>query len=286
MLARRRSPRPAFTLVELLIVIAIIGVLVALLLPAVQAARETARRSACANNLRQVGLALHNFEAARHAFPPSIGWSGTVGDKSNGVSAFVRLLPYVEEGNLGVFYTPSSNEDQSLPDGKPIQSIRIPLFVCPSEVNDVGKFKSDGTPNSYPATYAFNLGTWMIFDPTAKTSPPGAVLHEQPAAGGPVHRRLEQDPRGGGSESLAGILFGLDGRHCHAPLAVRHLQPGRQREVRRRGSRTTRRTANGATASATRPASPPPSRPIRRSPARPAASPPTSTSWASAKAAR
>ena len=175
-LAARRRPRHGFTLVELLVVIAIIGVLVALLLPAVQAAREAARRSACTNNLRQVGLALHNFESARKAFPPSIKWSGTVGDKSNSVSAYVRLLPYVEEDNLGVFYTPTSNEDQKLPDGRPIQSIRIPLFVCPTETNDVGKFNADGTPNAYPGTYALNLGTWMVFDPTLKTSPPGAFF--------------------------------------------------------------------------------------------------------------
>ncbi len=70
-----------------------------------------------------------------------------------------------------MFYTPTSTEDQTLPDGTPIQSIRIPLLVCPSEVNDVGKFNSDGTPNSFPATYAFNLGTWMIFDPTGEPPP-------------------------------------------------------------------------------------------------------------------
>src|SRR5690349_19755554 len=64
------SQRRAFTLVELLVVIAIIGLLVALLLPAIQAAREAARRSQCKNNLKQIGLALHNFESARGSFPP------------------------------------------------------------------------------------------------------------------------------------------------------------------------------------------------------------------------
>src|SRR5947199_5889998 len=87
--------RPAFTLVELLVVIAIIGVLVALLLPAVQAAREAARRSACQNNLRQVGIAFHNFHDANNAFPQlriagGDGWA----------TCFVLIMPYMEQSNI------------------------------------------------------------------------------------------------------------------------------------------------------------------------------------------
>ena len=86
-----KSPR-AFTLVELLVVIAIIGVLIALLLPAVQSCREAARNSQCKSNLRQMGIALLNYEEANTVFPMT--------DVPNGFSPQARLLPYMEEGNL------------------------------------------------------------------------------------------------------------------------------------------------------------------------------------------
>src|SRR5262245_46197242 len=99
---RRRSA--AFTLVELLVVIAIIGVLVALLLPAVQAAREAARRMQCSNNLRQIGLACHNFHDVRGCTPPSRSASGGfphLGIPANAYHGWaVWLLPYMEQGNI------------------------------------------------------------------------------------------------------------------------------------------------------------------------------------------
>ncbi|QDU89529.1 hypothetical protein Pla175_29210 [Pirellulimonas nuda] len=88
---RVRDPRAAFTLVELLVVIAIIGILVALLLPAVQAAREAARRSQCSNNLKQIGLAVMNYESSRSRLPP-----GAYLGEGSSWSAFI--LPYLEEG--------------------------------------------------------------------------------------------------------------------------------------------------------------------------------------------
>ncbi len=90
---RPLSNRNAFTLIELLVVIAIIGILVGLLLPAVQAAREAARRMSCSNNLKQVSLAMHNYESAYGVFPRA----GTV-DQDFSVQA--RLLPYIEQSSL------------------------------------------------------------------------------------------------------------------------------------------------------------------------------------------
>src|SRR6516165_442278 len=100
---RSTASRPAFTLIELLVVIAIIAVLIALLLPAVQAAREAARRAQCTNNLKQLGLAMHNYESTNGSFPPG-GESTFFPSSGNAETQFVdgawgplaRLLPYLE----------------------------------------------------------------------------------------------------------------------------------------------------------------------------------------------
>ena len=161
-----------FTLIELLVVIAIIGILVALLLPAVQMAREAARRISCANNLKQMGLALHNFEGTHKVYPPS--WTLTAADGSgniNGWSVQARLLPYLEQNNLAsqIDFTQSYNlANDILLGGKPqkLSAARIPTYICPSEIQDKQRFKN-GVAVHYPLNYAANCGDWFVFDPVS-----------------------------------------------------------------------------------------------------------------------
>jgi prepilin-type N-terminal cleavage/methylation domain-containing protein/prepilin-type processing-associated H-X9-DG protein len=138
--ARRR--KPGFTLVELLVVIAIIGVLVALLLPAVQAAREAARRMQCGNNLKQIGLALHNYHDTFRTFPPGtvhvnkLGW-GTL------ILPFLEQAPLLEQIKANIPYQPGAQEwnfGGNRPTASRIANLpihwaetQLPAFLCPSD---------------------------------------------------------------------------------------------------------------------------------------------------------
>jgi prepilin-type N-terminal cleavage/methylation domain-containing protein/prepilin-type processing-associated H-X9-DG protein len=120
-LCARRSA--GFTLVELLVVIAIIGVLVALMLPAVQAAREAARRMQCDNNLKQIGLAIHNYEGTHRVFPPAY-W------RRPGHNMLAFILPYIEQRAVHSVYRWDIDWDD--PANVPATRVKIDVFVCPS----------------------------------------------------------------------------------------------------------------------------------------------------------
>jgi prepilin-type N-terminal cleavage/methylation domain-containing protein/prepilin-type processing-associated H-X9-DG protein len=152
--------RKAFTLVELLVVIAIIGILVALLLPAIQAAREAARRSQCLNNLKQLGLALHNYESAHKVFPASM-YIDLTGKPWGQWGPQARLLPYIEEANLRNLIDYS--QPYTVPKNVPAIAYRVPVFMCPDEINDKKSFQDD--LDQYPVNYAANMGTWMVYNP-------------------------------------------------------------------------------------------------------------------------
>ena len=129
MLINRIKTNRGFTLVELLVVIAIIGILVGLLLPAVQAAREAARRMQCTNNIRQLGLAIHNYESANRRLPS--GWIANNADGEPGWGWAAALLPFMEQSNL------HTQIDFRLPIEDPLHAqVRvtvIPTFLCPSD---------------------------------------------------------------------------------------------------------------------------------------------------------
>lgn len=175
----RGFQRSGFTLVELLVVIAIIGVLISLLLPAVQMAREAARRTQCANNLRQASLAMHNFEGTNRHFPAS--WSLTQPTASgaiDGWSAQARILPYLEQANLAsvINYELSYNLADNVMVGGKVQKLsgfRVPTYICPNEQRDEPRL-SGTTPVHYPINYAVNLGVWYVYDPATRKPGHGA----------------------------------------------------------------------------------------------------------------
>ena len=131
--------RKAFTLIELLVVIAIIAILIALLLPAVQQAREAARRTQCKNNLKQIGLALHNYADVFSKFPPFAGGSGAPAGGTHmrsRLSGFVALLPYYEGANLSANIAAITT---SIPPwiADPVWTTPMPNLQCPSDPGGV-----------------------------------------------------------------------------------------------------------------------------------------------------
>jgi prepilin-type N-terminal cleavage/methylation domain-containing protein/prepilin-type processing-associated H-X9-DG protein len=136
-----RRKRLAFTLVELLVVIAIIGILVALLLPAIQAAREAARRSQCINNLKQYGIGLLNYHTTHNTFPK--GWLAKSSADGYYANANTKILPYLEESSLHGIYEQNDEWYDQGPNntypGRNVGNTVIPMFNCPST----------GEPNPY-----------------------------------------------------------------------------------------------------------------------------------------
>jgi prepilin-type N-terminal cleavage/methylation domain-containing protein len=205
----------AFTLVELLVVIAIIGILIALLLPAVQAAREAARRTQCQNNLKQIGLAIFNYESAQKHLPP--GWNiqqlGADGSEQTWV---VYVLPYVEEGNAanlntGVFGYSGVNVA--------LLATQLPSFmVCPSN-GAVPLFDNSPTWANFKNARG-NYGGNNGFGPMTENSPDENKL-PRPHGGQPgvlymnSNLKLSQITDGTSKTALVGELITVEDRNDH-----------------------------------------------------------------------
>ena len=159
---KRSSRLRGFTLIELLVVIAIIAVLIALLLPAVQQAREAARRSQCKNNLKQLGLALHNYHGTHGIFPP--GWVTRITEPSYGNNRFgsgrfgwsMFILPFADQAAI---YNLQTFTADSIPNGSAANGLNtpLPMYRCPSDIT-----KAVGSQNWGVSNYAGNYGGSIV----------------------------------------------------------------------------------------------------------------------------
>ena len=182
------SKRRGFTLIELLVVIAIIGVLIALLLPAVQSARESARRAQCTNNLKQLGLAIHNYVSTNDALPPGGQVRSNIYAAPNGpgwvdgpqnFSMKCRLLPFMEQGTLynAMNFSVSAIWNQGDGIARPVDGFyinqtarptKVAFFTCPSDTNVPGGSDPQGIGVSYPNNCGLNRynNNWQSVGPT------------------------------------------------------------------------------------------------------------------------
>ncbi len=191
--SRRLTPQ-GFTLLELLVVVAIIGVLVALLLPAVQQARESARRVQCRNHLKQLGLAIHNYLDVHQFLPPSFCYSQTAQFPIRGSwSVHGRLLPYLEQTNAYQQVRLDVDWDDPINQATGIPQTRIPVFACPSDPHsDIVHYAGAGEGYVFPTNYGFNFGTWLIFNPATSQGGDGCFHPNSRIGSGHISDGLSQ----------------------------------------------------------------------------------------------
>jgi prepilin-type N-terminal cleavage/methylation domain-containing protein/prepilin-type processing-associated H-X9-DG protein len=172
----RPYPR-AFTLIELLVVIAIIGLLMALLLPAIQRVREAANRARCLNNLKQIGIALHNHHAQLDSFPPAM-IIRPASSFTDDWSLQARLLPYVEQDNL--HRRIDFSKPYSGPSHWQVTEVPVAIYVCPSEVRKNQQHVESSGQRHYVVNYGANLGVWFVYDSPSGLSGDGVFSHTYP----------------------------------------------------------------------------------------------------------
>ena len=170
-----RTLRLGFTLIELLVVIAVISILVGLTIPAVQSVRRTAQSVSCKNNLKNIGLAVANFQTARTWFPPS--FEVPEGDTVRGYwSIHAQIMPYMEEANAHRDIDFSTDWHEQVATGIPAYA--VPLYTCPAEPNTATR-QRDGADYVHGTNYGFNMGSWFIHDPVTGQTGDGAFRVNQ-----------------------------------------------------------------------------------------------------------
>ncbi len=183
-----------FTLIELLVVIAIIAVLISLLLPAVQSARAAARRTACSNNLKQIGLAVHNYHET-HRMLPRGDLVGTYAQ----LSGFVAILPYIEQSQNYLQYDFAVANTH--PNNLAVVSQRVSTYICPSAVfrRDVPNSSCDANARA-PGNYAFSSGSGSPWGTIASGNPNNGAITN----GGSEYTKLDTIYDGTSTTFLAG----------------------------------------------------------------------------------
>ncbi len=222
---RHRFPRGGFTLIELLVVIAIIAVLVSILLPAVQQAREAARRSSCKNNIKQIGLALHMFHDTYNHFPAAVKnyeeielqaaqQESRTATKTY-PTGFIAILPFLEQDAVAQRWDPNKTRNDNTDDdgdgytNASLQQMTIPTLLCPTMPMPSGPLS--GAENRAPCSYIFSSGTvesqmfayFSYYPPYTEPRFDGAIP--------PVHLEMEGEENVSPNKNYARMRDILDG---------------------------------------------------------------------------